>query len=428
MLFSIGFLSLPFGTGDTAELVLSAQTFRECINSGQFQECSGMQVFGLTPHIISFALLTVFNDINSTINAWALLNFLLYIKMLDIIRNKYKGNNYVLLSTLIFSPLTAYAIYSFTEMSFIVLSFLLLINLKKQNYVWAFILGLIVSAFKEISLLTVLPLSIAIIYSNKKKLRLKDYSVLGAQIIGFLALYLFNFYKYQSFFDSGYGSIPVVDLRMQFSNFLGVWLSPSGGIVGYFWISLLILLYLNLKVMLKQESSKLPILFVLGSIFANWIVLTNWYSPYGWWAWGPRLFMPVLVLAFLTVLISQDKVEVPHKYLAKTIFALFTVISAFSLVGFLIDNDAFRIWVDSTILQTTACPELIRYELNREAYITCFIEMSWTIDSLPVYTFISFFRSLETSIMSFSSFTLPILILLISLITYAFTLIKQNDK
>jgi hypothetical protein len=180
--------------------------------------------------------------------------------------------------------------------------------------------------------------------------------------------------------------------------------------------------------MLKQESSKLPIIFVIASVLANWAVLTNWFSPYGWWAWGPRLFMPVLVLAFLTVIISRDKVEVPNKYLAKTIFAFFTVVSAFSLVGFLINNDAFRIWMDNTILQTAACPELFKYEVDREPFINCFIEMSWTIDSLPVYTFISFFRSLETNIMSFSSFTFPILILLISLITYALTLIKQNDK
>ena len=126
MILLIAFISLPFGTGDTAELVLSSQRMRECLNSGILFGCNDMERFGLSPHLISIVLLSIFNDINSAITAWALLNFLLFAYLIYKLHTDYADRKYFLIGTIVFSPLTAYAVYSYTEMSFIVLSFILL--------------------------------------------------------------------------------------------------------------------------------------------------------------------------------------------------------------------------------------------------------------------------------------------------------------
>jgi hypothetical protein len=194
MVLLIAFISLPFGTGDTAELVLSSQRMRECLNSGILFGCYDMERFGLSPHLISMILLSIFNDINSTITAWALLNFLFFIYLIYKLHKEYGDRKYFLIGTIVFSPLTAYAVYSYTEMSFIVLSFILLLNIKNERYWLSAFLGMFLSGYKESAILTILPLALAVILSNKNRLILKDYILIASQIIGFLTVYLFNYF------------------------------------------------------------------------------------------------------------------------------------------------------------------------------------------------------------------------------------------
>jgi hypothetical protein len=132
-LFLISFISLPFGTGDTAELVISSERFGECLSSGAYFGCNDLERFGLSPHLISVILFSMFNDVNATINSWSVLNFSLYLYFLWDVYKRFSNTNYMLLGALIFSPLTAYAVYSYTEMSFIVITYFLLIAIKTKN-------------------------------------------------------------------------------------------------------------------------------------------------------------------------------------------------------------------------------------------------------------------------------------------------------
>ena len=204
MILVIAFISIPFGTGDTAELVLSSQRMRECLSSGILVGCSGMDRFGLSPHLISMILLSIFNDINSTINAWSLLNFFLFIYLIYLLHKKYGDSRNFLLGSIIFSPLPAYAVYSYTEMSFILFSFVLLLNLKNERYLLASFLGIFLSAYKESAILLILPLSLAVILSNRKKLINQDYMVMFSQAFGFVSIYLFNYFKSSCFGNPGY--------------------------------------------------------------------------------------------------------------------------------------------------------------------------------------------------------------------------------
>ena len=429
MVLLIAFISLPFGTGDTAELVLSSQKMRECLNSGILFGCNDMERFGLSPHLISMILLSIFNDINSTITAWALLNFLLFIYLIYKLHKKYGDRKYFLIGTIVFSPLTAYAVYSYTEMSFIVLSFILLMNIKNERYWLSAFLGMFLSGYKESAILTILPLALAVILSNKHKLVLKDYLLIASQIIGFLIVYLFNYFKYLEFINSEYQTAGrVKELNLQLSNFFGIWLSPSGGIIGYFWISIILLLVINLKSILKITQYQKSFYLILVAIITNALLLTNWFAPYGWVTWGPRLFMPIVVIGLFSTIIIRGSTEISNNRFIHFVHLSFSYLSSVALIGFLINPDSFKNWLSRVIFKTDVCPQLFIWEIERESYIKCFINMSWNLNSLTFLTIKNYLKFLYQITNSFSVYTLPILIFTLSFILYFYKSITNYDN
>ena len=429
MILLIAFISLPFGTGDTAELVLSSQRMRECLNSGIFFSCTEMERFGLSPHLISIVLLSIFNDINSAITAWSLLNFLLFMYLIYKLNADYADRKYFLIGTIVFSPLTAYAVYSYTEMSFIVLSFILLMNIKNERYWLSLLLGMFLSGYKESAILIVLPLTLAVILSNKNKLILKDYLLIASPVVGFSSVSLFNYFKYGEFINSGYQSAErVKELNLQISNFLGIWLSPSGGIIGFFWISIILLLFINLKSILKINKYRKSLYLILFTIAINALLLTNWYAPYGWVTWGPRLFMPVVVLGLLSTIIIRGGTVISNSKSLHITHLLFSYLSSSALIGFLINSDAFRFWLTNVIFKADVCPRLFDWGTEREPYINCFLNMSWNLNSLPFLTIKNYFNFLYQISNLINLYTLPVLIFTLSFILYFVKSITNHDN
>ena len=429
MILLIAFISLPFGTGDTAELVLSSQRMRECLNSGILFNCTDMERFGLSPHLISIVLLSIFNDINSAITAWSLLNFLLFMYLIYKLNADYADRRYFLIGTIVFSPLTAYAVYSYTEMSFIVLSFILLMNLKNERYWLSLLLGMILSGYKESAILIVLPLTLAVILSNRNKLISKDYLLITSPVVGFLSVYVFNYFKYGEFINSEYQTAGrVKELNLQISNFLGIWLSPSGGIIGYFWISIILLLFINLKSILKINKYRKSLYIILFTIAINALLLTNWFAPYGWVTWGPRLFMPVVVLGLLSIIIIRGGTVISESKSLHITHLLFSYLSSSALIGFLINSDAFRIWLTNVIFKVDVCPRLFIWEIEREPYINCFLNMSWNLNSLTFLTIKNYFNFLYQISNSINLYTFPVLMFTLSFILYFVKSIKNYDN
>jgi hypothetical protein len=429
MILLIAFISLPFGTGDTAELVLSSQRMRECLNSGILFNCTEMERFGLSPHLISIVLLSIFNDINSAITAWSLLNFLLFMYLIYKLNADYADRRYFLIGTIVFSPLTAYAVYSYTEMSFIVLSFILLMNLKNERYWLSLLLGMILSGYKESAILIVLPLTLAVILSNRNKLISKDYLLITSPVVGFLSVYVFNYFKYGEFINSEYQTAGrVKELNLQISNFLGIWLSPSGGIIGYFWISIILLLFINLTSILKINKYRKSLYIILFTIAINALLLTNWFAPYGWVTWGPRLFMPVVVLGLLSIIIIRGGTVISESKSLHITHLLFSYLSSSALIGFLINSDAFRIWLTNVIFKVDVCPRLFIWEIEREPYITCFLNMSWNLNSLTFLTIKNYFNFLYQISNSINLYTFPVLMFTLSFILYFVKSIKNYDN
>ena len=314
-------------------------------------------------------------------------------------------------------------------MSFIVLSFILLINIKIERYWLSAFLGMFLSGYKESAILTILPLALAVILSNKHKLVLKDYLLIALQIIGFLIVYLFNYFKYLEFINSEYQTAGrVKELNLQLSNFFGIWLSPSGGIIGYFWISIILLLVINLKSILKITQYQKSFYLILIAIITNALLLTNWFAPYGWVTWGPRLFMPIVVLGLFSTIIIRGSTEISNNRFIHFAHLSFSYLSSVALIGFLINPDSFKNWLSRVIFKTDVCPQLFIWEIERESYINCFINMSWNLNSLTFLTIKNYLKFLYQITNSFSVYTLPILIFTLSFILYFYKSTTNYDN
>jgi hypothetical protein len=139
---------------------------------------------------------------------------------------------------------------------------------------------------------------------------------------------LFNYFRFRTFYNRDYLTdiLIVPSWRIQVDFFLGIWLSPNGGLA-FFWPSFFCLylalvgfiLFKGLRKERDAESAKerdeesaadwrerlifyLPIAVVTLSLFLLTLGFSRWFAPFGWVAWGPRLLLPWIPAMLLVLL------------------------------------------------------------------------------------------------------------------------------
>jgi hypothetical protein len=73
--------------------------------------------------------------------------------------------------------------------------------------------------------------------------------------------------------------------------FLGLWLSPNGGLL-VFWATFVALLVWSLVSVPYNRALRRSALGAVGVLVALTVGLSGWWAPFGWIAWGPRLLLP----------------------------------------------------------------------------------------------------------------------------------------
>lgn len=101
----------------------------------------------------------------------------------------------------------------------------------------------------------------------------------------------------------------VPDLTSQISNFLGIWFSPTSGLL-FFWPSFVILLGWGIFHIWKTNEDRWlapAVALTLGGLTTGFSL---WFAPFGWCGWGPRLILPWLpALIFLILRSSTPSIQ-----------------------------------------------------------------------------------------------------------------------
>jgi hypothetical protein len=123
----------------------------------------------------------------------------------------------------------------------------------------------------------------------------------------------FNFYRFGVFYNALYLNpiLLVTDPGIRLSYFLGLWLSPAGGLL-FFWPSLVLLLVFALR------RATLPVWGLVVFLGAMTVGLSKWFAPFGWVAWGPRLLLPWLPAVLVLFLIAVPDLS---KTIGRTLFS-----------------------------------------------------------------------------------------------------------
>ncbi|OJH38791.1 hypothetical protein BON30_21430 [Cystobacter ferrugineus] len=120
----------------------------------------------------------------------------------------------------------------------------------------------------------------------------------------FAAFNLFRFgtpYNARYLEEAGWGpSLPV-----QLEQLVALWVAPNAGLL-FFWPFLVVLLATLAIAVTRQvrrgEVSVFPLLGVAALVGMLCVLLSRWWAPFGWWAWGSRLVIPWLPAALLVLL------------------------------------------------------------------------------------------------------------------------------
>lgn len=416
-LILIVFVALPVGTGDTTELIKGSESFKSCLFDRNSSSCQNLERFGFTPHLISFLLLEIYPNNNVVIVLWSLINFFAFIIIIFILYNyfylKFKADldSRLFFIGLAFSPLAAYSVYSFSEMIFVLLGILLIHFLYLEKYFLAILPGILAIAYKDNAFLTLVPLMIAILLIrkfNKFKLSL----VLVIFLLGIIVNLLFNKLRFGGLTNETYqANGAVLDFKTNITHFLAVWLSPSGGVIGYFFLlPILVILIFLLRYKDFSVKSKIIASLILLSIITISVNLSLWFSPFGWIAWGPRLILPSLVLMSFTAFIFFREFNIPlFSRLNKIFLAGFISVSYLmflTLFGFLKNTDIWKIWFEKVIGEKPLCNPIPIWEIAPKQFIECNNYLMWTMDSLPLNSILNLSNSF--SVMSLNNLLLTI--------------------
>jgi hypothetical protein len=305
--------------GDTIALYEGVQQIKSCISEYQFKHCTVVHfpIFQFIPSLF-FEYLGFNQTLNlrilGLINTFSLIGifFICFYFFRNQNKKKYR---YILLLSLITSPLLWYGKSTFNEItaSFLTLSLITFV-LFKDSFFIVFVLSFLTGLTKETAFVFVIFLGL-IAAMEKSKIRghgiVKTLTSLIPILLGcslsFIVNCLFNYFRYgtfqnilllQDFF--------IVDSNYQrLISFLGIWISPGGGIL-FFWFSFFAFLFLNLFLTFQKKQSfyKLAELSLLAIVLIGLSVgFATWFSPFGWISWGPRLILPWLPSTLLLVMI-----------------------------------------------------------------------------------------------------------------------------
>jgi hypothetical protein len=410
---SLGFFyfkQLPILSGDTVALSQSARSLVTCLENGQFRGCTGTNQFGLPQHIPAIFLAWKGLDDTSIVFALACLNILALSILTRII---YKSEailpiaKILIGTTLFIGPIIAYGPYSFGEsISTLAYVGLALAIFDKKYYQIFFFMFLAVTsretAFVSIALMTAAILAFDS-HSSRRQLRQMSIVIYASMLFGIACLLSFNVWKFDTWKNAPHMD-PVLrtpGLRLKIESAIGILLSPNGGLVPYWLLGAVAALCIPLLCLINNRLStrkRFSFLLLTSGFVAQVAILSSWYAPYGWVAWGPRLIVPTTAMGATICLtfILQDKEVLGYLHRFKLFLlpiGLLGIVTLIPTIGFLQNPSRTMSWFSEGNDATCPTPAII--QLDQAYYFKCLAHGSWKINPSLWYQGLSSFNGLN---------------------------------
>ena len=438
---SLGFFyfkQIPIFSGDTAALSQSARALVACFENGQFRGCAGTNQFGLPQHIPAMFLAWKGLDDTSIVFILSCLNVLALVVLARIIFKSVAiaPNAKVLISaTLIIGPIIAYGPYSFGEaISTLAYVGLVVAIFDKQYFRLIFFMVLAVTS-RETAFVSIALLTGAILVFDKKKTRRELQKMLltiyGSMLLGIVCLLSFNIWKFNT-----WKNLPHMDpvlrtpgFKLKLESAVGIILSPNGGLVPYWFLGAVVAIGIPFLGLINRRLSarrRFGFLLLLSGFTAQVTILSSWYAPYGWVAWGPRLVIPTTAMSatICLVIVFWDEEVLRHLSQFKSLrlpISVIGVITFIPTVGFLQNPARTMSWFSGG--QSVVCPTPAIIQLDQAYYFKCLIHGSWKTDPSLWYQGLSSFAGLNAIL-----FLMSVLCLLFSITRHLESYGKSCEK
>lgn len=120
----------------------------------------------------------------------------------------------------------------------------------------------------------------------------------------------YNWHRYDSFLPVPY-LIEAHDAAAPYAirplYFFWTFFSPNGGVL-VSWSAALVVLWVALR-LAGQRPSWYGILASVGLILVSALILSNWWTPFGWEGWGNRLILPSAMASLIVIASTATPVE-----------------------------------------------------------------------------------------------------------------------
>ena len=318
----------PSLSGDTPGLVMGAAVANDCLGAGTFTRCgtstalraqiqgyrwkSAVRPWPPFQYLIAMPLLALGTSQSHVLLALALFNaaaFFLVLALFAIV--PWRTGNPALIPALVaivlVSPLLFYADQTFGEMlaAGLAVAAVAAVALRASPSVIA-VATCASGLTKETAPIFAVALGLIVaLRSDGRRALALAVPVMCGGIVAWLIDTAFNVFRYGHVQNIDYLA-PVLQVHstsVRLNFFAALLVSPNGGIV-WFWTAAAVFLAATLTTALlarprlrKRGLLALALLAVIGALLLG---LADWYAPFGWIAWGPRLTLP-WVPAFLLV-------------------------------------------------------------------------------------------------------------------------------
>jgi hypothetical protein len=400
LILAVVALFFPGIEGDTEALVRGASKFQACVwslaNSGVGVPCEGSEHFAIFQYIPSWILGSFGFSERGILRGLVGLSFLAFLGTFWIffraLRRQWdeKSSSVFYLGALLLltSPLLWYSRSSFGEMLAAFLIALFVEACIAGRSPARILLTLVAAAWTKEPALPILVFlggsCLILSRTGVQKARGGQFLALGlGSVISALVTLGFNWLRFGAIYN-----VPlfdplfrVHDLSTRLSFFLGIWLSPNGGML-FFWPSFFIPFLFLIRRRRTGEANSFrwgPLLLVMATLAGLTLGFSGWFAPLGWVAWGPRLLLPwipaclLIVLYYYTAEIERTVVRlVSDAKRSKFFLAAFAWVS---IPSFMILHRKQVLW--RIFESTPECPTPAVIQENAAYYYQCMNSILW---------------------------------------------------